>query len=264
MRVSSSAAVRSKAGYERRSVEPSSDGSAMLQWTSSGRDANSGHTSRNAVAQRDHGVEPVGTELVDVLDAIGADVDPPSAEHANRVGMQRLGMAAGTERMHFPRRHLSQQGLGDLRACAVARAQEQHPSHPTPASDSSTLRREQARAATRGATHHRSSAARFGRQRGRSRSSTSRPSAELRLAVISPPSRSRRRWYETRLCGSPTSAVSSRTTRSLSTSSRNNRQRNGFAARRTNGGGPPGSEPIDEAGCTRATVVAFRESINPS
>ena len=46
MRVSSSAAVRSNAGYEARSVWPSRAGSGTLQCTNSGRDGNSGQTSR--------------------------------------------------------------------------------------------------------------------------------------------------------------------------------------------------------------------------
>ena len=69
MRVSSSAAVRSNAGYEARSVGPSSAGSGTLQCTSSGRDGNVGADLANAVAQRDHGVEPLRAELVEVLGA---------------------------------------------------------------------------------------------------------------------------------------------------------------------------------------------------
>ena len=76
MRVSSSSAVRSKAGYEARFVGPSSAGSGMLQCTSSGWDGNSGHTSRT----RSHSVitssKRCGDELVEVLGAVRADVDP--------------------------------------------------------------------------------------------------------------------------------------------------------------------------------------------
>ena len=70
MRVSSSAAVRSNAGYEARSVAPSSAGSGTLQWTSSGVDGNCGADLANAVAQRDHRVEPLGAELVEVLGSV--------------------------------------------------------------------------------------------------------------------------------------------------------------------------------------------------
>src|ERR1019366_3687166 len=49
--------------------------------------------------------------------------------------------------------------------------------------------------------------------------------------------RSRPKWYETRLWGSPRRAVSSRTRRSLSASSRSSRQRTGWPASARNAGG---------------------------
>src|SRR5690606_16658001 len=69
------------------------------------------------------------------------------------------------------------------------------------------------------------------RTRGRSRAyQVSRRSAELRRAETRPADRSRPRWYETTLCGSPTSAVRSWTRRSLRPSSHSRRQRRGWPA----------------------------------
>ena len=77
--------------YEPRLVGPSSAGSGTLQCTSSGRDRNSGQTSRT----RSHSVITVSNrwrdELVDVLGAVRADVDSTLVKDADRVGMQWLG-----------------------------------------------------------------------------------------------------------------------------------------------------------------------------
>src|SRR5438876_1188816 len=47
----------------------------------------------DAVAQRDHEVEPHCEELVEVLGAVRADIDAPFAHDPDRVRMQRFGMA---------------------------------------------------------------------------------------------------------------------------------------------------------------------------
>ena len=59
----------------------------------------------DAVAQRDHHVEALRDELVEVLGAVAADVDAALAHHAHRVGMQRLRVAAGADGLDRARRH---------------------------------------------------------------------------------------------------------------------------------------------------------------
>ena len=171
MRVSSSAAVRSNAGYDARSVEPSSAGSGTLQWTSSGRDGNSGQTSRT----RSHSVITVSNRWERnssrCLVRRRADVDPVRAKDADGVGMQRLRMAAGADRLDRPGRHALEQRFCDLGPRAVARAQEQHPRSATRAPSSWTRRRRGLRGAARGAAHRLRSAEPRGRRRGRWRSS---------------------------------------------------------------------------------------------
>ena len=58
----------------------------------------------DAIAERDHHVEAIGDELVEVLGAVAADVDPASLHDAHRVRMQRLGIAAGAGRVDRARR----------------------------------------------------------------------------------------------------------------------------------------------------------------
>ena len=60
MRVSSSAAVRSNAGYEAGLVGPASAGSGTLQCDELGAGRELGADLSNAVAQRDDRVEPLG------------------------------------------------------------------------------------------------------------------------------------------------------------------------------------------------------------
>ena len=86
MRVSSSAAVRSNAGRLARSFGPSSAGSGMLQCTRSGCDGKLGTDLADAVAQRDHEVEALGHELVQVLGSVRADVDAALLHHPYRIG----------------------------------------------------------------------------------------------------------------------------------------------------------------------------------
>ena len=102
MRVSSSAAVRSNAGYEARLVGPSSAGSGMLQCTSSGRDGNSGQTSRT----RSHSVITVSnrweTNSSRCLVRFALMSMPRLLKDADGVGMQWLRMAAGARRFDRP------------------------------------------------------------------------------------------------------------------------------------------------------------------
>lgn len=74
------------------------------------------------VAQADDVLEPLTGELVQVLRATSGDVDPACPQHAYRVGMKRLGVAAGAARLDHAATQLLGQGLGDLRTPAVARA----------------------------------------------------------------------------------------------------------------------------------------------
>ena len=52
----------------------------------------------NAVAQGDDRVEPLSDELVEVLGAIGADVDATLRKDTDRIGMERLRMASSARR----------------------------------------------------------------------------------------------------------------------------------------------------------------------
>ena len=57
----------------------------------------------DAVAQRDHEVEPLATELVEVLGSVRADVDAALLHDPHRVGMERLRIAARATRLRsFP------------------------------------------------------------------------------------------------------------------------------------------------------------------
>ena len=126
MRVSSSAAVRSNAGSVSSSVPGSRAGSRMLQWIACGVAGELGADLAHAVAEADDVVEAPAGELAEVLGAAAREVDPALAHHPHRVGMQRLGMAAGAGRAHRAAGQLLGERLGHLRARAVARAQEQH------------------------------------------------------------------------------------------------------------------------------------------
>src|SRR5262245_27160521 len=80
----------------------------------------------NAIAQRDHHVEALRNELVEVLGAVGADVDPALSHDPYGIGVQRLGMTTGARCGDRAARTLFEDRLGHLRAGAVACAQEQH------------------------------------------------------------------------------------------------------------------------------------------
>ena len=103
----------------------------------------------DAVAQGDHRVEPLRAELVEVLGAVRADVDPVRTKDADGVGMQRLRMAARAGGLDRTGRHVVEQRFGDLGPRAVARAQEQHPRSPARAVRSWTLGRRRAEAQRR-------------------------------------------------------------------------------------------------------------------
>jgi hypothetical protein len=81
----------------------------------------------HAVAQADHVVEAPAGELAEVLGAATGRVDPALAEDAQRVGVKRLGMTAGADRLDRATRLLLDERLGELRTRAVPGAQEQHP-----------------------------------------------------------------------------------------------------------------------------------------
>ena len=103
MRVASSAAVRSNArvrGPVGRAFERGV-GHAPVHELGAVREL--GADLPNAVAQRDHRVEPLGDELVEVLGAVGADVDAPFLQDADRVRVQRLGMAPRAGGVDRPR-----------------------------------------------------------------------------------------------------------------------------------------------------------------
>ena len=92
MRVASSSAVRSNAGYEARLVAPSSAGSGTLQCTSSGLYGNSGQTSRtrsHSVITASNRSETNSSRCLVRL----APMSMPLLQDADRVRMQRPGMA---------------------------------------------------------------------------------------------------------------------------------------------------------------------------
>ena len=122
MRVESSAAVRSNAG----SFPVRRAGSGMLQWIELGCAGELGADLAHAIAEADHVVEAPITELAQVLGAAPGEVDAALAHHPHRVGMQGLRMAAGAGCAHRSAGQLLAERLGDLRAGAVAGAQEQH------------------------------------------------------------------------------------------------------------------------------------------
>ena len=135
MRVSSSAAVRSNAGYEARLDRPPGAGSGTLQCTTLRGRRELGADLSNAVAQRDHDVEPLGDELAEVLGAVRTDVDATLLENADGIGMQWLRMATGAGGFDRPARQVDEQRLGDLGPRAVPGTQEQDslPAMRTPA-----------------------------------------------------------------------------------------------------------------------------------
>ena len=213
------------------------------------------------VAQRDHDVEALRDELVEVLGAVRADVDAALLHHPHRVGMQRLRMAARATRPRpCPSDIVLEQRLGDLRPCAVPGAQEQDPRPATPA----TRRRGASAAAPARATAPGCSAP-------PAACSCSRQRDEID-GVVAVPSIGRaatRRHEPARRAadaGGTTPGSAARrpapstpdTARSLRTSSRSSRHRTGCATSRTNPGGPPAPGVASDARFHNARDVPAR------
>ena len=209
-------------------VAGSRAGSGMLQWISLGSAGELGAHLAHPVAQADHPVEALAGEHAEVLRAPAGEVDAVLAHHPHRVGVQRLGMAAGAARLDRAAGRAARRAprpSGSERCCRCTGT--------APARRRTGGRRRAAARRERQARVQRPAGRATAARRSapdRACSRLSRPSAELRRVDTSPPSRSWPRWYETRFCGSPTSAVSSRTSRSLRASSPSSRQRSGCPA----------------------------------
>ena len=257
MRVSSCAAVRSNAGYVARSFVPSSAGSGMLQCTRRGWSGKSGQTSLTLSHSVIDAVETLRGELVEVLGAVRTDVDAALLHDSYRVPMQRLRVAPGARGFDRSQRKVLEERGGDLGACTVSRAEEQH-----------------ARSAARPSRRHRQTRleSQPGMERGTRGEQLVLTTKEIERVIAvtavgraatastSPPSRSRRRWYETKLCGSSTNWVSSHTARSLSASAWSSCQRTGCATSRTNSGSSAGTSRDTTADFTRVSLPAGRQS----
>ena len=108
-------------------------GSGMLQWMVSGWPGNSGQTSRTRSHRLITRSKRWSANTLEVLRALTGQVDAVLVpHHPHRVGVQRLGVAAGAVGLDQPTGASPGQRLGHLRAGAVAGAQEQHP-RPSPA-----------------------------------------------------------------------------------------------------------------------------------
>src|SRR6188472_1283049 len=68
----------------------------------------------NAVAQGDHAVEPLGTELVEVFGSASGDVEPVRAKDADGVRVQRFRVAPGARGVDRSGRHVLEERFGDL------------------------------------------------------------------------------------------------------------------------------------------------------
>ena len=231
-------AVRSNAGYDARLVGPSSAGSGMLQCTRRGWDGNSGQTSRT----RSHSV--ITTSKRCATNSSRCLVRFPlmsmPALAASRAPRWRAAASGCCRRCPPDRsgRHVLEERLRDLRARAVARAQEQArvagDPDAAPACSDGRWRDEPQPGMERAA---RRLQLRLGSERDRSRSSGRGRPPSCVAPIPAHRHAADRKWYDTRFCGSSTSCVSSHTARSLSTSSCNNLHRTGCATSRTNPGG---------------------------
>ena len=85
----------------------------------------------DAVAQGDHRVEALRANSSRCLVRFALMSMPRLAQHPDRVRDAAASGAAGAAQRRSSARHLLEQRLGDLRAGAVAGAQEQHPSTAT-------------------------------------------------------------------------------------------------------------------------------------
>ena len=124
----------------------------------------------DAVAEGDHGIEALGGELVEVLGAVGADVDAPPCGARGRRSGAAAWVAAGAAGLDRAGRQVLEQRLCDLRPSAVAGAEEQHPA-PASRRSSARGRWRRPRVQRRDGAHRRRRAAPRGRRRGRSGSS---------------------------------------------------------------------------------------------
>ena len=173
MRVSSSVAVRSNAGYDARLVGAFERGvgNAPVHETRMGREL--GTDLPDPVAQRDHHVETLRDELVEMLGAVPADVDTaPFQRTRTALACNGFGLLPALSASNRSGRHVFEERLRDLRACAVPRAQEQHA---LPATRTPRGRPRHGhgagRATARDGARHPPLAARPGSERDRSRSS---------------------------------------------------------------------------------------------
>ena len=188
----------------------------MLQCTRRGCDGNSGHTSRTRSQRVTTVVEAERDELVEVLGPVAADVDaPPLASPGPRWD----GAASDRSRRSRPRRCRSKLAAGWLRPSGSARCSRCRGTAPAVAAapDDGCAGPPVARWRAGGRDGGRHPRRRAARRSGRDRSGSSgrgrRP--QLRRVATRSSSRSRRRWYDTRLCGASRRAVSSDTARSL-------------------------------------------------
>ena len=153
------------------------------------------------VAQRDDPVEAGPGEPAQVLGRSPGDVDAPLGHDAHGVGMQRLGVAARAAGVDRAVRPVLEQRLGDLRAGAVAGAQEQHPRRRV-----DRRRRRRRRAARPSAGVQRGAGV------GEQLAAAAQVEPVVGVATVGRAAPGRRRarrraararWYETRFCGLP-------------------------------------------------------------
>jgi hypothetical protein len=90
-----------------------------------GRAGELGADLADAIAEADHVVEALAAELVEMLGSAAGEVDPALAHHAHRVRVQRLRLAAGAQRLDLAPAQALDERFGDLRAGAVAGAEEE-------------------------------------------------------------------------------------------------------------------------------------------
>ena len=127
MRISSSAAVRSNA------AAPSSAriGNAPVDGLRVAGEL--GTHLAHAIAQTDDEVEALRREFLQMFGAATAEIDAALAHDADRLRVERLGVAAGAVYLNCSMRKMLQQAFGHLRPRAIAGAQKQH-SHGCPVS----------------------------------------------------------------------------------------------------------------------------------
>ena len=256
MRVSSSAAVRSNAGYEARSFGASSAGSGMLQCTSSRVRRELRADLPDAVAQRDHHVEALRDELVEVLGAVRADVDPALLHDPHRV---RDAAASGGCPRSRPRSPLptscsrSASAICERALLPVHRNRTRRPATPSALGRGGRRRRghEPQPGMQRAARRLQLLPA---AERGRSRSSASRPIGRAARVRHEPAVAELAQVVRDEALRLAEELRQLTTARSLCTSSRSSRQRTGLRSRRTKPGGPAGVRCDPTVAGTAATL----------